>query len=319
MTQPHVIFDLVDCMCNINTSNVKLTIEDVENILNYHGNIGDSDTRLKPKNLAHYQLAFIHKSCVNDQDPKRYTKCYETLETVGDGVLKSAICRYLKKRFPDEGPNFLSIMRMKMEKTAALCMFSKKMGLRKYIVMDTIEENKSVYGREKGRNTPKLLEDVFEAVVGAIVEDFDEAGLVYAERFVWNVIEEYIDFSDLILHDDNYKSTLQIYYQSVLKLKPPEYTLMPTSHVKMHSVSAHIVSRKGLLEVLGDTCFGRVNNYHTKTMNDNYYMDPVLHAELKRLKANDMYVAGIGRGKQKVQAEQECSRMCLTNFGRMTQ
>ena len=97
-----------------NPNNILISKNDVENILNYFGNIGDNDTFLTINNLEHYQNAFVHESYYQavqfyfskaentgkmDKDElKNYylpKSSSERLEYLGDHILKSILGGFL--------------------------------------------------------------------------------------------------------------------------------------------------------------------------------------------------------------------------------
>ena len=73
----------------------------------------------------------------------------------------------------------------------------------------------------------KILEDSFEAFIGAMMEDFgvekEEYGFKIIYKFLINLIENKIDITALILNDDNYKDQLMRYFQKKYNGKYPEY------------------------------------------------------------------------------------------------
>ena len=73
------------------------------------------------------------------------------------------------------------------------------------------------------------LEDVFESLIGAIYFDFggrDGQGLAQAYRFVIGIIERYLDLSEIIYREDNYKDQLLQYYHKHCDGQFPKYTLI---------------------------------------------------------------------------------------------
>ena len=78
----------------------------------------------------------------------------------------------------------------------------------------------------------ETMEDVFEAFIGAMYLDFNEIeipgkmdfysgiGFQTCQLFIINVIEKFVDFSDLILNDYNYKDQLLRYFQQKYKCCP---------------------------------------------------------------------------------------------------
>ena len=73
---------------------------------------------------------------------------------------------------------------------------------------------------------PRILEDLFESLIGAIFLDFNRhelelgkkfySGLGYqvAERFIIDNMEKYIDFTKLIKNDNNYKDIILRYFKN---------------------------------------------------------------------------------------------------------
>jgi ribonuclease-3 len=177
-------------------------------------------------NLDLYQRAFIHKSYCEMRDYKEYSKpdnclelfkiSYETLEFVGDSFLDNIIANYLYKRYfyghnQDEG--FLTKLKIRFVCGSQLGYLSKTIGFDRFIILSKhIEENCD------GRNNVNILEDVFEAFLGAMYTDTGDFKLV--EKFIINVIEKYVDFSDVILRDNNYKDQILRYFQHNFKIYP---------------------------------------------------------------------------------------------------
>ena len=163
----------------------------------------------KVKDLALYRRAFTHKSAL-----KRYsglTGSYETLEFMGDSVLGFVITKHLFDLHEKEQEGFLTKARTKMVRGKTLCEISKVLGLDKLILMDE-------KGERNGWNTNEhIMEDVFEAFVGAIYLDL---GMVHAKRFV---LESFTKVQTSLV-DDNWKDQLMRWCQA-LKYALPEYRL----------------------------------------------------------------------------------------------
>ena len=72
-----------------------------------------------------------------------------------------------------------------------------------------------------GRDNKHILEDAFESFCGAIFTDFNDQddswysgkGYVAVEKWVTNIIEEQLDWTELILLETNFKDQLLKYYQ----------------------------------------------------------------------------------------------------------
>lgn len=152
-----------------------------------------------------YQSAFVHKSALKQYASHKFiTESYERLEFIGDSVINFAVTRMLFNRFLDKDEGFLTKVRTKLVSGTTLAGLGKKLGLQKYIIMND-------RGLLNGWNSnERILEDVFEAFVGALYLDL---GLIVVNNFMQCTIEQYIDFLD-VLKDDNYKDMLMRYTQS---------------------------------------------------------------------------------------------------------
>ena len=115
-----------------------------------------------------------------------------------------------------------------MINTDTLAYLSGKLGLSEYLMI-----NKHVEEKCGGRTNPRILEDLFESLIGAIYLDFNRyelelekkefySGLGYqvAERFIIDIMEKYIDFTKLIKVDHNYKDIILRYYQKTFHVTP---------------------------------------------------------------------------------------------------
>ena len=165
----------------------------------------------KINDLSLYQRAFTHKSKVKE-DPSQ--KSFETLEFIGDSVLGFIVTKFLFDRFEDRQEGFLTKARTKLVRHETLSQIAKKLGLWMYVQMDT-------KGMQNGWYTnPKILEDVFEALVGAVYMDL---GLLHAKEFVLRIYNDpsMVDLN-IINVDDNWKDHLMRYCQTN-SLELPDY------------------------------------------------------------------------------------------------
>ena len=224
-----------------NNRNILLEKDDLYNLLN---NNGLKDLEIKNINL--YRVAFVHKSyCTmkNADFDKSNANCppdclplqdmsYERLEFLGDSLLSMIVTNYLYLRFPDQNEGFLSKIRTKIVNGKMLGYLSEKIGLPKFaIISKQVEES-------GGRNNYKIMEDIFEAFIGAIYIDFQSlddkvtlpekmklepltgAGYFIAEQWIVYIIENYLDISELILQKTNYKDMLINYMQQTFQYTP---------------------------------------------------------------------------------------------------
>jgi len=166
----------------------------------------------KIKNLDLYQKAFTHKSALKEYE--NMNESFETLEFIGDSVLGFVITKFLFDQYESRQEGFLTKARTKLVRGETLAKIAKILGLDKLVIMDE-------KGMRNGwNNNPKILEDVFEALIGAIYMDI---GLLHAKEFVLRIYNDpkYIDMN-LIMVDDNFKDHLMRYCQ-VNNLQLPEY------------------------------------------------------------------------------------------------
>ena len=182
----------------INLSNPHVTRPEITKLLG-----------MRPKNLDHYLRAFVHKSinrnvkkATNQKVLEYMTESNERLELLGDSVLGLIVTNYLFDKFPNKAEGFLTRTKTKIVRREGCALFARKLNLGKYILTsDHIKINKE---------SDKILEDTFEAFVGAIYKDL---GFKFAQAFIIRLIESHIDF-DVILVDNNYKDVLLRYSQS---------------------------------------------------------------------------------------------------------
>ena len=167
----------------------------------------------KVKDISLYLRAFTHKSAL-----KKYnlTESFETLEFMGDSVLGFIITKMLFDRYEKEQEGFLTKARTKLVRGATLAHVARYLNLDRWVLMD------DKGSRNGWMSNDKILEDVFEALVGAIYLDL---GLLYAKRFVLDIFNnpEIIDMNKIMI-DDNFKDQLMRYCQQS-KIPLPVYTV----------------------------------------------------------------------------------------------
>ena len=157
----------------------------------------------KIKNLSYYQRAFTHKSALKEYE--QFTESFETLEFIGDSVLGFVVTKYLFDRYETRQEGFLTKARTKLVRGETLAHIANHIGLNKFVVMDE-------KGMRNGWNSnTKVLEDVFESLIGAVYLDL---GLLHAKEFILKLYEnqDIIDMNTIMI-DDNFKDHLMRYCQ----------------------------------------------------------------------------------------------------------
>lgn len=203
-------------------------------------------TEIEPNNMEYYQCAFVHKSYIksdsSDEEEIEETEnldlstssnssnkidaevvpfqeeSYERLEYMGDAVLNKVAAHYLFHRYPNQQEGFLTTLRTKLVRSETLCRLAIKMKLQKYLLISKYVEEKC-----NGRKNPKILEDLFESLIGAMYLDFgpeNGKGDIYCMKFIIKIFETFIDITRMIRVEDNYKKVLLEYYQPRFRTEP---------------------------------------------------------------------------------------------------
>lgn len=219
----------------LNVKNKYITKKAIENILKKY-NINH-----KIKDLNNFQLAMTPTSYIIDSPENvRLLKIinekglvpitnaeknkaiplqknsYQRLEFLGDSVIHLILAKYLFTRYFFENEGFMTRLRTKIENDVVLSKFAKLLELQEYILIPHHLE--VIGGRE---NNYKILEDVFEAFIGALFLETDSSIEICTTLFI-GLLEKEIDFSSLICNETNYKDTLLQYYHK-MRWNDPEY------------------------------------------------------------------------------------------------
>ena len=309
-----------------NSNNKLITKQEVEDILNYFTDIGDDNTRLQINNLEHFQRAFVHESyyqsvqnaIINEQVKEQNTylsyipvESNERLEFLGDHVLKTIIGRYIFERFGDEREGFMTKLKIKMEKCSMLHQLALTLGFRDYLLLSLQVENQTLLDHDRGRRTPSYYEDAFEAFIGSILLEFGEKGYLYADRFVRSVIENIIDFAEIISKNDNWKDSIQRKFQS-LKFKTPTYVSLNEEGPLYRKVFTRIlVFSKEQYEAMDDVIQKRITKFNQNITKDYKMKNPEVFSKLLKIQMEGGYILGIGFGRKVTQSEQNCAKCSM--------
>lgn len=202
-----------------NQSNVLISKETVTFLLTRYG----IDTPINDYGL--FCNAFVHKSyCTrkNENFVNGNVLCplsclplqeesNERLEFLGDAVLNLATARYLFERYPEENEGFLTKMRSKLVNGTMLADLAMKLEFNKNVLISKQIEDGN------GRTNKRILEDCFEAFLGAILLNFG-----FDETYEWiiNMFEDIVDFADLLATNTNYKDQILKYFQYTFNYVP---------------------------------------------------------------------------------------------------
>jgi ribonuclease III len=161
------------------------------------------------KDRALLEQALRHPSWCNEQGEPRPDD-NERLEFLGDAVLDLVVSHRVMTRFPKAHEGDLSVTRQQVVSEAALSEVGRKLDIGKWILLGKGEE------KSGGREKPKILADMFEALIGAVYLD---GGYPCA----WEVVDRVLGSKIAIVELKNFfdfKTRLQETAQARLKATP---------------------------------------------------------------------------------------------------
>lgn len=180
------------------------------------------DYKFKDKNIL--IEAFTHKSFVNETDKAKNHN--QRLEFLGDSVLSLVITEYLFSNFINWNEGVLSKIKAGLISENTLSELSYKLNLGEFIQLGRGEEQGG--GRIRG----KLLEDLFEAIIGAIYLD---GGLTKAKRVILKIYKNKLK---TISYEKSYKDYKTIFQEIVQK----KYKVLP--HYKTSIINENDVENR---------------------------------------------------------------------------
>ena len=166
--------------------------------------------------LSHPSLSFSEKK-------KHFN--YERLELLGDSVLSTIIIEFLLKIYPNFSEGQISKIKSNLVKTDTLSFIGKKINIDKYILMTKGEE------KNNGRLNKKNIENVIEAIIGAIYID---SGIESAKKFIQTHWKDLIKTEKIFENDP--KSSLQEWLQQH-NYNLPKYTTIKEEIDKKNNIS----------------------------------------------------------------------------------
>lgn len=167
------------------------------------------DLGIVPKDERLYKAAFTHSSYNGMAGSDHHD--YERLEFLGDSIIGMVVSELCFEHHPSMDQGKLSILKAQFIKSQSEAEYCKKLNLVDYIRVGTSFQGSVA-------NTTAILEDVFEAFVGAL---FLDQGLECVHGFLVKLFEEDIK-NGRIEASQNPKSTLQETMQAKYK-KSVEY------------------------------------------------------------------------------------------------
>jgi ribonuclease III len=138
------------------------------------------------------ERALTHRSFSSDN--------YERLEFLGDSILNFVIAESICDRFPDTDEGTLSRLRSSLVRCETLAEIGRELDLGSYLILGSGELKSGGYDRDS------ILEDVLEAIIGAIYRD---AGIASAKEFILRIFSERLRGLNLSVSLKDPKTRLQ--------------------------------------------------------------------------------------------------------------
>jgi dsRNA-specific ribonuclease len=173
---------------------------------------------------------------------------YSRLGHLGNATIHLVLTQYLCKRYCDKDQGFLTKLRIKIEKAETLSILAKRLEFDKYAL---IAKNLEIANSRVVDYS--LTKNIFEAFIGAISLEvsFDEC-----RKFLIKLIEEELDFAELLNNDDNYKDQLMHFFHKMKKEKQIGYAILPKyvdlpCDPQLKSFTVHLTTHDGKIIGIG--------------------------------------------------------------------
>lgn len=161
------------------------------------------------KNNDLYLLALTHPSCNSENNTKHQD--YEKLEFVGDSVVGFVSADLIYKHHPEMDQGLMSKLRSYLVRSKSLANYSRKYNFHEYIRIGHSISRDQLY------HSDKILEDVFEALIGALYLDqgIEVAYRVIEEIFTEDIINTGMD--ELVDSKTRLQEEIQSEYREAVK------------------------------------------------------------------------------------------------------
>ena len=174
-------------------------------------NVFFKEHNINAKDWSIYQLALTHPSYNADNKTKHHD--YERLEFVGDSVLGFVAADLIFKEHSEMDQGYMSKLRSFLVCSKSLANYCRKYELYKYIKIGHSITEEQLY------KSDKILEDVFEAFIGAIYLDL---GMEKAYEVVKNILLEDIkkaNINDVIDSKTRLQEDIQAEFRDEVKYR----------------------------------------------------------------------------------------------------
>ena len=162
-----------------------------------------------PNNTELYLLALTHPSCNSEQNTKHQD--YERLEFVGDSVIGFVSADLIYKVHEEMDQGLMSKLRSYLVCSKSLANYSRKYGFYKFIRIGHSITSEQLH------KSDKILEDVFEALMGALYLD---QGIEVAYRVIKDILYDDIlntGIDDIVDAKTRLQEEIQSEYREAVK------------------------------------------------------------------------------------------------------
>lgn len=187
------------------------------------------------KNKKLFEEAFTHRSYLNESRLKISSN--ERLEFLGDSILSFAVSNYLYTKFANFDEGNLTNLRSLIVNTKSLSEIARELNMGKHLKLSRGEEE------SKGRENASLLENSFEAYIGAL---FLDQGMEAVTNFLENTLFQKIqELANKKVFKDP-KSMLQEKIQAQKKNSPIYKVIQEIgpAHAKIFKVGVFVDGKK---------------------------------------------------------------------------
>ncbi|KAI9883620.1 MAG: hypothetical protein M1823_004608 [Watsoniomyces obsoletus] len=129
------------------------------------------------------ERVFTHQGALGSSDNLRADRSYERLEFLGDAYLESIVSRLLYDRFPHLMPGRLSGLRQALVNNEHLARLARAYGFENWL-KNPPDHKKPWGGGGSASPSMKVLADVFEAYIAAVILDAPATGLTTATTWL---------------------------------------------------------------------------------------------------------------------------------------
>ncbi|MDH5796012.1 MAG: ribonuclease III [Anaplasmataceae bacterium] len=149
------------------------------------------------------------------------SKNYQRLEFLGDNILGMTIGHILFLKFPERTEGELAFMHMELVKSDSIVVIAEKLELSRHIILSKNENANQI------RTSKKVLEDITEALIGAIyLDSLHQQGFGFAFDNIITFLKEFHEKIESIqFMEKDSKTKLQELMQSQ-GLPIPNYTIV---------------------------------------------------------------------------------------------